>query len=92
MIIVNIMKNKTKDITIFWCFVLAFIPFSYGQQSNYDVTAGDGNGLRFWGGNDSYKVHMGNTGEYHYGPVTDYSIKMNMNETAGRGWTWGHGA
>lgn len=83
------MKNKTKDITIFWCFVLAFIPFSYSQQANYDVTAGDGNGLRFWGGNDSYKIHMGNTGEYHYGPVTDYSIKMNMNESLGRGWTWG---
>lgn len=32
---------------------------------------------------------MGNTSEYHYGPVTDYSIKMNMNSTAGRGWTWG---
>src|SRR5690606_31880331 len=29
------------------------------------------------------------TSEYKYGPVTDYSIKMNMSNTAGRGWTWG---
>lgn len=58
------------------------------QQSNYDVTAGNGNGVRFWA-SDNYKVHMGNAGEYNYGPVTDYSIKMNMNSTFGRGWTWG---
>jgi hypothetical protein len=32
---------------------------------------------------------MGSGAEYVYGPVTDYSIKMNMNGTAGRGWTWG---
>lgn len=69
--------------------LLLFSLSAYCQQANYDVTAGDGNGLRFWGGIDSYKIHMGNTGEYHYGPVTDYSIKMDMNETTGRGWTWG---
>ncbi|MCD6594946.1 hypothetical protein J7L68_04640 [bacterium] len=54
----------------------------------YDVTAGNGYGLRFWGSN-SYKIHMGNAAEYLYGPVTDYSIKTNMSNTAGRGWTWG---
>ena len=65
---------------------------SYSQQPSYDVTAGNGNGLRFWS-NDSYKIHMGNSSEYKYGPVTDYSIKMNMNSGApNRGWTWGvHG-
>ncbi|MCG8310031.1 MAG: hypothetical protein MI975_21725, partial [Cytophagales bacterium] len=41
------------------------------QQAIYDVTAGNGNGLRFWS-SDHYKIHMGNTSEYHYGPVTDY--------------------
>ncbi|MDG3581259.1 hypothetical protein [Galbibacter pacificus] len=78
-----------KTSVIFYCLLITFISFSYGQQANYDVSAADGNGFRFWGGNNSYKVHMGNTGEYHYGPVTGYSIKMNMNESLGRGWTWG---
>ncbi|KUK56704.1 MAG: Cell wall surface anchor family protein, putative, partial [Bacteroidetes bacterium 38_7] len=56
---------------------------------SYDVIAGNGNGLKFWGGSDSYKIHMGNSVNHQYGPVTDYSIKTNMNSTAGRGWTWG---
>ena len=60
----------------------------YGQQNYYDVTAGNGYGIRFWQ-SDDYKIHMGNTSEYIYGPVTDYSIKMNSNPTPGRGWTWG---
>lgn len=59
-----------------------------GVNSIYGVTAGDGNGIKFWN-NDAYKIHMGNTAEYHYGPVTDYSIKTNMSSDAGRGWTWG---
>lgn len=58
------------------------------QQAFYDVTAANGNGIRFWS-SDAYKIHMGNTAEYKYGPVTDYSIKMNMNNAAGRGWSWG---
>ena len=58
------------------------------QQAFYDVTASDGNGVRFWQ-NDAFKIHMGNSAEYHYGPVWDYSIKTNMSFTAGRGWTWG---
>ena len=50
-----------------------------------------GTGLRFWN-NDNYKIHMGNATEYKYGPVNDYSIKMNMSNNAGRGWVWGvHG-
>lgn len=53
-----------------------------------DVTAGTGNGIRFWS-SDSYKISMGNGSDYKYGPVTDYSIKMNMNSDANRGWTWG---
>jgi hypothetical protein len=57
----------------------------------YNVNAGNGNGLRFWK-NNNYKIHMGNAAENKYGPVTDYSIKMNMNASAARGWTWGvHG-
>lgn len=56
---------------------------------NYlDMNAANGYGIRFWS-SDNYKISMGNSSEYKYGPVTDYSIKMNMNTTANRGWTWG---
>lgn len=48
----------------------------------------EGYGVRFWS-SDNYKISMGNSTEYKYGPVTDYSIKTNMNSTTGRGWTWG---
>jgi hypothetical protein len=59
------------------------------QQPFYDVTYGNGNGLRLWA-SDSYKIHMGSGSEYFYGPVQDYSIKMNMSSgTPQRGWTWG---
>ncbi|HEY0740239.1 MAG TPA: hypothetical protein VGD40_02220 [Chryseosolibacter sp.] len=69
--------------------LLAISAFSaFSQSATIDILAGNGNGLRFWQ-SDMYKIHMGNTAEYQFGPVTDYSIKMNMNETAGRGWTWG---
>lgn len=53
-----------------------------------DFQPGVGNGLRFWSSN-AYAINMGNTAEYQYGPVTDYSIKSNMSNTAARGWTWG---
>ncbi len=73
-------------------FTLLMLLFSLttalAQLATYDVIAGNGNGLRFWS-SDSHKIHMGNSTEYHYGPVTDYSIKMNMNAITGRGWTWG---
>lgn len=72
------------------CFTtLLLFQFSNAQQTFYDVTAGNGNGLRFWNGNNNYKIHMGNAAENHYGPVTDYSIKTNMAGPVGRGWTWG---
>ena len=67
--------------------IIGFLEVS-AQQTYYNVTAGNGYGLRFWS-SDLYKIHMGNTSEYKYGPVTDYSIKMNMSTEAGRGWTWG---
>ena len=53
-----------------------------------DVAAANGNGLRFWNGANSYKIHMWNAAENQYGPVTDYSIKTNMSNTIGRWWTW----
>ena len=55
----------------------------------YNVTAGNGYGLKFWN-SDNYKISMGVGALYQYGPVTDYSIKMQMNDSdAGRGFTWG---
>jgi hypothetical protein len=58
-------------------------------QNFYDVVAGNGNGFRFWTGSNEFKLHFGNLPEYKYGPVNDYSIKMNMSNDIGRGWTWG---
>lgn len=54
----------------------------------YDLNSGNGKGLRFWN-SDNYKIHMGNSSVYKYGPVQDYSIKHNMNNDSDRGWTWG---
>ena len=57
----------------------------------YNVTAGVGNGLRFWSGDDNYKISMGVGGLYQYGPVIDYSIKSQMDAgSTGRGFTWGN--
>jgi hypothetical protein len=55
----------------------------------HKVSAAVGYGLCFWADCTNYKISMGNTAEYQYGPVSDYSIKMTMSNTAGRGFTWG---
>jgi hypothetical protein len=61
-----------------------------GLRSYYsDHIPGDGYGIRFWESN-SYKISMGASSLYQYGTVTDYSIKMQMdNGSPGRGFTWG---
>jgi hypothetical protein len=65
-------------------------PNAGNLNTSYGVSTGFGNGLKFWGGSDLYKIHMGNSAEYHYGPVTDYSIKTNIDSVgATRGFTWG---
>ncbi len=69
--------------------LVVLVRFECAAQTYYDVTAVNGSGFRFWGGSQYYKIHMGNAAEYQFGPVTDYSIKSNMDGTAGRGWTWG---
>ncbi len=79
-----IMKNHILSI-LFFC---AITQLSFSQQTQYNVTPGNGNGLRFWNSN-TYKIHMGSTSEYKFGPVTGYSIKMNMSNNPERGWTWG---
>lgn len=80
---------RKEVIVLFW--LISIFHFGLAQTATndfYNVNAANGNGVRFWG-SENYKIHMGNLAEYHYGPVTDYSIKMNMDVTAGRGWTWG---
>jgi hypothetical protein len=67
---------------------LLFSLTSFAQQAIYDVTPGDGNGIRFWQ-SDLYKIHGGHTSDYLFGPVTNFSIKNNMDTNPGRGWTWG---
>jgi hypothetical protein len=65
-------------------------PNASNLNVSYGVTAGNGNGLKFWNGSDLYKIHMGTGAEYSYGPVTDYSIKCNMDSNGStRGFTWG---
>ena len=62
-----------------------------GTNSNpqYNVTPGEGYGIKFWS-SDSFKISMGASSLYVYGPVTDYSIKMQMDSgSPGRGFTWG---
>ena len=62
-----------------------------GTNSNpqYNVTPGEGYGIKFWS-DDAFKISMGASSLYVYGPVTDYSIKMQMDSgSPGRGFTWG---
>ena len=64
-------------------------PNATNQNPSYLVTPGDDNGIKFWA-SDSYKISMGVGSLYQYGPVTDYSIKMQMDSgSPGRGFTWG---
>ena len=66
------------------------LPNGSNLNTAYGVTAGVGNGLKFWNGNDAYKISMGDSAEYKYGPVTDYSIKTVMDSNSStRGFTWG---
>jgi hypothetical protein len=65
-------------------------PNGSNVNNNYNVTAGDGYGLRFWNGDDSYKISMGGSSLYTYGPVASYSIKTQMDGgSTDRGFTWG---
>ncbi len=60
------------------------------NNPNYYVTAWEGNGICFWTDCANYKISMGGGWDYQYGPVNDYSIKMQMNAwSPGRGFTWG---
>ena len=66
------------------------LPNGTNLNASYGVIAAAGNGLKFWNGSDAYKIAMGNSAEYHYGPVTDYSIKTIIDSNSStRGFTWG---
>lgn len=67
-----------------------FLPLCLKAQPQFVSTiGGDGNGFCLWGEIPNFKIHMGNLAEYHYGPVTEFAIKTNMDAVAGRGWVWG---
>ncbi|MEJ0055106.1 MAG: hypothetical protein WDN75_05295 [Bacteroidota bacterium] len=79
-----------KTFCLLILFVLTFAHATFSQQAFYDVTAANGNGIRFWDGNDGFKISMGYSSEYQYGPVNSFSIRSTMdNYSSGRGWTWG---
>jgi hypothetical protein len=64
-------------------------PNASNANTYYNVTPGEGYGLKFWS-SDNYKISMGSSSLYQYGPVNDYSIKTQMNDgDTGRGFTWG---
>jgi len=84
------MKNKicvSALFTVLFAFMLCESGFT--QADYYDVNSGVGKGIRFWNTSNNFKIHMGSNYKYHYGPVTGFSIKMNMSNQAARGWTWG---
>jgi len=58
------------------------------NATHVDLRAIQGAGIRFFS-NEHYKIAFANNASYHYGPVSDYSIKVNMNNNPARGWTWG---
>jgi len=79
----------TKKLTLSIFIGFATLSLSMAQQPFYDVTVGNGNGIRFWQ-NDGFKISMGSSSEYQLSPtVTSYSIRSTMDNVAGRGWTWG---
>jgi hypothetical protein len=61
---------------------------SINEIQNLNFSQVLGNGIRFYN-NPSYGINFGGMGEFSYGPVTSYSIKMNMPNAAGYGWVWG---
>jgi len=81
-----------KNILIIILFVasISTIPLiSQTISADYiNIDNDEGDGIKFWNSN-SYKISMGNSSQYHYGPVTSYSIKSTVPYSSTRGWTWG---
>ena len=58
--------------------------------NNHIVKAWNGNGFCFWGDCNNFTISMSDSALYRYGPVTDYSIKTQMDASVpGRWFTWG---
>lgn len=90
------MKNQTFKITLTSIFfLLALINTSEAQPPTpnpfefVDFIGVNNHGIRFWDGDNNYRIAMGTGPQYHYGPVSDYSIKTSMVNMPGRGWVWG---
>lgn len=60
----------------------------YILLNNLNFRGGEESGIRFYD-DDEFKIHMGNSDQFHYGDVTNYSIKTNTSNYNGQGWTWG---
>lgn len=57
-------------------------------NGNFKTMAGVGQGFFLYGATN-YGMTMGDTANYQYGGVFDYSVKFVMDGGATRGWTWG---
>jgi len=86
------MRNQKLIINLTYIFLLFVLTNSIAQAQtfdNVDITAANNNGIRFWNGNNNYRIAMGTGYQYQYGPVTNAAIKTSMTKTSGRGWVWG---
>jgi hypothetical protein len=69
-----------------------------GTNSIYfDVTSGNGYGLRFWNGSNSYKIYMASSGSSGAGRVagettSDYNMYFRMTSGTNRGFVWQNGS
>lgn len=82
------MLKKTRQFSLSFIVLSCTVLNALAQQPFYDVTWGNGNGIRL-GESYNYKLHMGNSSEYLCGPVSNYGIKMKSHPDGGHGWTWG---
>ena len=57
-------------------------------KEDINIQPGEGKGIKFWK-SDQYKINMGQSSLFKYGPVTGYSIKTSMRFNTNWGWTWG---
>jgi hypothetical protein len=94
-----LLSNENNELRFNWAGNTKF--WDYGQNKfrfrnngelfatgSFTVQEGNGKGFKLWN-SDSFKIHMGYSDEYHFGPVTTFGIKTNMSPESGRGWVWG---
>ncbi|OWZ90485.1 hypothetical protein B9J07_28275 [Sinorhizobium sp. LM21] len=64
-------------------------------NTNVYLSSGQGNGLRFWGGDAGYSVYMSSQADATYGgrldSASDYNMYFRMSNGAGRGFVFKNG-